>query len=290
MAKEYFKDPDSTGNIIYVEFVDANGDPVTDILHDDADLHIYGVRQGAVESEIATVELATPAADDPYLSGGFIHVGGEKYRLDVPNSFYAAGVEFFELRGEADAGATQMLPVKVNLNMVSQSDIGTEIGGYFDEMTEDDGGTKRFTLNALEQAPSGGGSSPWSGAQVAEVLAELDGILARLPASLTANGNIAASLQEIVDSAAAADNLKTTMDTVIRTTVEVAPAPTDTSFKGPDSLSAVDNFYNGRIVIFTTGPLALQVTKVEGYVGATNVFTVTQTTGAPADGNEFVLI
>lgn len=47
--------------------------------------------------------------------------------------------------------------------------------------------------------------------------------------------------------------------------------------------SAVDDFYNGRVLIFTSGALMLQATAITDYVGATKTATVVATTGAPAD-------
>src|SRR3990167_8745562 len=47
--------------------------------------------------------------------------------------------------------------------------------------------------------------------------------------------------------------------------------------------SAVDDFYNGGVIVFTSGALLGQRTDVTDYVGATTTLTVTALTGAPAD-------
>jgi hypothetical protein len=47
--------------------------------------------------------------------------------------------------------------------------------------------------------------------------------------------------------------------------------------------SATNDFYNGRVIIFTSGALAGQATAISDYVGATVTATVVATTGAPAE-------
>lgn len=110
------------------------------------------------------------------------------------------------------------------------------------ELIESDGGVSRFTANALEQAPSGGGGGttdwtadertalrailgiPASGttpdAPSAGALKVIDDFLdteiadiqARLPAALTAGGNIKADMLAISGDTTAADNLESATD------------------------------------------------------------------------------
>jgi hypothetical protein len=54
--------------------------------------------------------------------------------------------------------------------------------------------------------------------------------------------------------------------------------------------SAVDDFYNGRVLVFTSGALTLQATSISDYVGATKTATVVALTGAPADDVTAVLV
>jgi hypothetical protein len=48
--------------------------------------------------------------------------------------------------------------------------------------------------------------------------------------------------------------------------------------------SATDDYYNGRVMIFTSGALAGQATAITDYVGSTKTATVTALTGAPVNG------
>jgi peptidoglycan hydrolase CwlO-like protein len=54
--------------------------------------------------------------------------------------------------------------------------------------------------------------------------------------------------------------------------------------------SATNDFYNGRVIIFTSGALAGQATDITDYVGATQTLTVTALTGAPASGVTAVIV
>ncbi len=50
--------------------------------------------------------------------------------------------------------------------------------------------------------------------------------------------------------------------------------------------SATDDFYNGSVLVFTTGALAGQRTSVSDYVGSTKTLTVVALTGAPSNGDQ----
>ena len=69
----------------------------------------------------------------------------------------------------------------------------------------------------------------------------------------------------------------------------VASVVNDTNFSGSAALSAVDGFYTGKDVYFTSGPLNGQRGRVTGYTGATRTFTFAANTftAAPAVGNTF---
>lgn len=47
--------------------------------------------------------------------------------------------------------------------------------------------------------------------------------------------------------------------------------------------SSVDDFYNGRVIIFTSGALAGQATSITDYTGSTTTATVVGMTGTPAN-------
>jgi hypothetical protein len=54
--------------------------------------------------------------------------------------------------------------------------------------------------------------------------------------------------------------------------------------------SAVDDFYNGAVVVFTSGALLGQRTSISDYNGATGVATVVALTGSPASGVTGIIV
>ena len=71
------------------------------------------------------------------------------------------------------------------------------------------------------------------------------------------------------------------------TTTVVANATTGINGGVP---SATDDFYNGRVIVFTSGTLAGQATSISDYTGSTQTFTVPTMTGSPASGVTFVVV
>lgn len=68
--------------------------------------------------------------------------------------------------------------------------------------------------------------------------------------------------------------------------------PTTTTFAASDITEATNDHFNGRIIIFTSGALVSQATDITDYTltGGEGVFTVTQMTEAPADGDTFIIV
>ena len=79
---------------------------------------------------------------------------------------------------------------------------------------------------------------------------------------------------------------------MIYDTVASGFVETVTKFKGGGtaSLSAEDDNYTKRLVMFTTGTIAKQVAEITAYDAVTNIFTVTELTSPPSDGDGFMII
>lgn len=123
--------------------------------------------------------------------------------------------------------------------------------------------------------------------------AELDGIQAdtedlqsRIPAALTADGNMKADALRIRGSATAADNLEEGAEALVPGT---CAAGSSTTSIVTNLTEATDDHYNGRIITFVTGALVGQSTDITDYDGSTKTLTVTALTEAPADTNAFVI-
>ena len=89
-------------------------------------------------------------------------------------------------------------------------------------------------------------------------------------------------------------NLNASASTIIRGTVDnSAHSPTNTEFESDDITTATADFYNGRLVIFTSGSLAGQAARINDYakVGSNGHFTVSTLAGsAPANNDTFVIV
>ena len=102
---------------------------------------------------------------------------------------------------------------------------------------------------------------------------------------------IPANVTQISGSSTAADNLEAGALTVVSGAVDTSVSPSTTSFKSDTGgLSSTDDFYNGRLIIFTSGTLTNQARAITDYTGATKVFTTEPWTTAPANDNAFIIV
>jgi hypothetical protein len=127
-----------------------------------------------------------------------------------------------------------------------------------------------------------------TGLTAATVHADLDDIQARVPAALTAGGNMKSDVLAISGDTVAADALEALMDGIIVAQVNDAGATT-TVFIADGFTEATNDHFNGRLITFISGALSGQQTAITDYVGATQTFTVTALTEAPANNDFFVI-
>ena len=124
--------------------------------------------------------------------------------------------------------------------------------------------------------------------EVTQILADTDDIQLRIPAALTADGNMKADSLRISGSATAADNLEASALAIVVSSVNDAAATTTVFVTA--LTEATNDHYKGRIIIFTSGALAGQATDITAYNGTTKAVTVTALTEAPANGTAFVML
>ena len=67
---------------------------------------------------------------------------------------------------------------------------------------------------------------------------------------------------------------------------------TNTTTVSDSSISAVNDFYNGRTIVFVSGSLAGQAARITDYVGATKTFTHTAlaNSSSASNGDDFVVV
>lgn len=105
-------------------------------------------------------------------------------------------------------------------------------------------------------------------------------------------GALRANTVEIAGSSEAAADLSEMAATKVKGTVTNAGiSPSATVFEASDITNATTDFYKGLTLKFITGALAGQATDVTGYslVSGRGRFTVTALTGAPGNGDTFIL-
>ena len=79
---------------------------------------------------------------------------------------------------------------------------------------------------------------------------------------------------------------------VLTMVVDAGSSGTEVVFKSVEGTtpSAVNDFYNGRVIVLTSGALAGQATSITDYVGATVTATVPALTGTPAEDVTAVIV
>lgn len=89
-----------------------------------------------------------------------------------------------------------------------------------------------------------------------------------------------------------ADKLAAHALSVLTLVVDTGSTTTAVVFKTVNGAAAsgTDDFYNGAVIVFTSGALAGQRTSISDYVGATKTATVVALTGAPAEDVTGVIV
>ena len=106
-------------------------------------------------------------------------------------------------------------------------------------------------------------------------------------------GNIRVNATYLNDSLVAAQNLGASALGIVRGTVDTGSfSATTTEFESDDVTEATSDHYNGRVVVFTSGTVAGQATRITDYAqaGSNGHFTVTALTEAPPNDATFVIV
>lgn len=146
------------------------------------------------------------------------------------------------------------------------------------------------TVNATLGTPAGASLA----ADIAAVQSDTNDIQTRIPAALTGGGNMKADVLAISGSTAAADTLELSTEAICTGTCDTGGSTTSIVASALSPASAVNDQFNGRIMIFnsdtTTAALRNQATDITDFVHATQTFTVTALTTAPASGDTFIIV
>jgi hypothetical protein len=88
------------------------------------------------------------------------------------------------------------------------------------------------------------------------------------------------------------DKLRAYQLAVLKLVIGAASTSTAVVFSTVDGSapSATDDFYKGRVIVFTSGALAGQATSITSYTGATTTATVPALTAGPANAVTAVIV
>lgn len=123
--------------------------------------------------------------------------------------------------------------------------------------------------------------------------ATVDGITGGIAYAFTvAPALIAANVAAVNAVTTHVDKLAAHLPSVLILVVDAASDTTHVVFKTVNggAASVTDDFYNGAVIVFTSGALAGQRTSISDYVGLTKTATVVALTGAPAEDVTAVIV
>lgn len=111
--------------------------------------------------------------------------------------------------------------------------------------------------------------------------------------SLVSTDKLQVDAVEVNSTSAAAARLALSAGVILPGTVDnTAHTPTSTEFEADDITEATADHFVGRVIVFTSGALLYQATRIEDYslTGGRGHFTVTAMTEAPANNDTFVIV
>ena len=186
-----------------------------------------------------------------------------RYRFDWPDAAFAAGVKEVILTIKHTSCFTESLRVEI------------------DPFVAPAGANLSADLAAVKSDTA---------AILVDTGTTLDG---RIPAALTAGGNMKSDALAISGSTESADRLERTTLAIVTGTCAALGTTTSVIASALSPTSAVNDQFNGRIITFdkdtATTALRGQATDITDYVHATLTFTVTALTTAPALNDTFTV-
>jgi hypothetical protein len=251
------------------------------------------------------------------LSADFDSVTGlNNVRIDTSSdgTFYAAGSNFQIVITTGTVGGTSVVGYVVgSFSLENRSALmPTTAGRKLDVSATGEAGVDWANVGSPTTVVGLTGTTVKT---ATDVETDTQDIQSRLPAALTGGGNmkvdvlaisgdtgsadnlesytdgttpIPANVTQVSGDSTAADRLEALMDGTIVAQVNDVSATT-TAFIADGFTEATNDHFNGRLITFISGALSGQQTAITDYVGATQTFTVTALTEAPANDDFFVI-
>lgn len=91
---------DATSRSITIRIIDSSdGTPELSVVFNTSGIDLWYRREGGLSVDITEADLASPALDDAWADGGFLHINDGEYRLDVPDAAFATGANYVDFGG-----------------------------------------------------------------------------------------------------------------------------------------------------------------------------------------------
>jgi hypothetical protein len=231
---------------------------------------VASYRKGATGSRTA-ITLATQTVGGAFSSGGFVEIDATNmkgvYRLDIPNA--AVDTEGFVTLYLY--GATNLLPTALRIDCRPLPVDVKKFGGDTQSATD----LKDFADAGYDPATN-------------TVAAVLDSAATAALVDLIWDEPLTGATHNVATSSGKRLRQTTAFQQIDSTVID-ASATTTTFATG--LVSAVDNFYNDSMLVFTDGALAGQVRAIYDYVGATKTIILEEAlTSAPVNGVAFAIV
>jgi hypothetical protein len=297
----------STDRSVVLRIIDsADGTPETGVVFNTAGIDLWYRREGAAKTSITEATLS--ALTDAHSDGGFLHISDGYYRLDLPDAAIATSAQYVDIGGTVTGmvvigGRVRLVDANIEVALATASALSTLDGKVdtVDNLLDTEIGDIIAALVILDD---------FMDTELAAILADtnelqvdwvnggrldllIDAIKAKTDSlTFTVAGLIDSNLLRINGTAAPAVQLAAHAIGALRLVVDAGSSTTEVVFKTVDgaTASAVNDFYNGRFIVFTSGALAGQATSISDYVGATKTATVVALTGAPAEDVTAIIV
>jgi hypothetical protein len=270
------------------------GEPKTGLTHTNLTSAYYVRTRGAAVQIASLSTLADP--DSAHTDAGFKEVSSANlpgvYRFDPPDAAYATGADEVIIHLLV-AGASNAIarPVKVilgppaDVTQVNGTNV-TTVGEIAADVTKWNGtavGTPHTAGYPVVTVKDGTGTG--------EIDTNTGGV------KMMTGGIISMSFAAgAIDAAATSADFVTEIRDSVRDLFSLSGNVNDASpaagnFDGNSGLSATDDFYNGSVLVFTSGTLDGIARKITDYTGATrNLVFATAFPSAPANADTFLIL
>jgi hypothetical protein len=186
---------------------------------------------------------------------------------------------------------TKVDDVETNLGTPSNLGSGATVAANLVDIEgqTDDIGAAGAGLTALATQASVNTIDDFLDTEIAAIKAKTDSL------TFTGAGRVDANVLAVNSSTTGVDKLSAHLPSVLKVVIGSGSTTTSIVLNASTGIdggapSSTNDFFNGAVIIFTSGALAGQRTDITDYVGSTVTLTVTALTGAPSAADTAVIV